>query len=47
MLAQAQPLYEKILISTVGSLGPVELTRFSGSLAKLEAAVDLLERPSP
>lgn len=46
MLAQAQPLYEKILINTVGSLGPVELTRFSGSLAKLEAAVELLERPS-
>ena len=47
MLAQAQPLYETILIQTMGSLGPVELTRFSASLAKLEAAVEQLEKPSP
>lgn len=47
MLAQAQPLYEEILIHTVGSLAPVELTRFSASLAKLEAAVEQLEMRSP
>lgn len=47
MLAQAQPLYEMVLEQTVGSLGAAELTHFSALLAKLEAAVDLLERPSP
>lgn len=46
MLEQAQPLYEEVLRQTVGSLGAAELTHFSALLAKLEAAVELLERPS-
>lgn len=47
MLTQAQPLYEKVLIQTIGSLGAGELENFSASLAKLEAAVERLENPSP
>lgn len=47
MLEQAQPLYEKVLIQTIGSLGAGELENFSASLAKLEAAVGRLENPSP
>ncbi len=47
LLEQAQPLYHRLLEKTVGSLGAAELAHFSALLAKLEAAVELLERPSP
>lgn len=46
LLEQAQPLYEAVLQQTVGSLAAAELARFSALLAKVEAAVELLEAPS-
>ncbi len=47
LLAQAQPLYEQILKRTVGVLGTEELEAFSAMLAKVDAAVTLLENPDP
>lgn len=46
LIEHAQPLYERVLKQTVGSLGAAELAHFSALLGRLEAAVDLLEGPS-
>lgn len=46
MLQQAQPLYEEVLVQTMGSLGTEELVEFSASLTRLETAVEQLERSS-
>jgi len=47
LLEQAQPLYERVLKQTVGSLGAADLAHFSALLARVEAAVELLEARSP
>lgn len=47
MLAHAEPLYEKVLVETVGSLDASDLAHFAASLAKVEAAVEQLEKPTP
>lgn len=47
LLEQAQPLYEQLLARTVGILEASELAAFSAMLAKVEAAVALLENPDP
>ncbi|HET7715583.1 MAG TPA: hypothetical protein VFK86_08135, partial [Bauldia sp.] len=47
LLSQAQPLYEEVLEKTMGVLGDAELADFSALLAKVDAAVALVEHPAP
>ncbi len=47
LLAQARPLYEQVLVGTVGTLGAAELAAFAAMLVKLDAAVAVLENPAP
>jgi DNA-binding MarR family transcriptional regulator len=46
LLRQAQPLYEQLLDRTVGILEAAELSAFSALLAKVDAAVALVEKLS-
>lgn len=47
LLSQAQPLYERVLEKTMGVLESAELADLSGLLAKVDAAVALVENPTP